>query len=260
MTTARAREWQEAAVDVPVVPAVASLTLVVPVYNELERFGESREALVDFVQGFGAGSALVVVDDGSDDGTAERVTRELAGAPIDAKVLRRGRAGKGAAVRAGLAQAHTPYAAFCDIDLSTPLDDLKRVVDAAVADHGLAIGSRVVDGAAVLRHQNPAREALGRVYNRVLRATVVKGIHDTQCGAKAAPTSVWRRILVCSHEQGFAWDAEAVAIAQRLGIPVREVGVRWSNDRRTQVRLGRDGLALVRAVPRIARNVRTIGR
>ena len=207
-----------------------------PVYNEIERFSErARRSSSRIVQTFGAGS------DSSSSTMAARTgppisPYDFADHPI-VRVICREHEGKGAAVRVGLASARAPYAAFCDIDLSTPLDDLGRVIKEAVRTGGLVIGSRAVGRSSA----RPAPtsfllEGLGRAYNQVLRATLVDGVHDTQCGAKAASALVWRRILACSRERGFAWDVEAVAIAQRLDIPVHEVAVNWANDERTRVR------------------------
>ncbi|MDQ6796640.1 MAG: hypothetical protein M3011_01220, partial [Actinomycetota bacterium] len=106
--------------------------------------------------------------------------------------------------------------------------------------------------------ESPGREVLGKCFNRLVQLTLIPGVYDTQCGAKVASTAVWRRLLPHCHEDGFAWDVEAVAVARRLGLPVHEIGVRWSHDRRSSVRPWRDGMAMVRAVPRIRRGVRAV--
>lgn len=233
-----------------------SLSLVVPVFNEEHRVAERAPELLDFVAGAPIGSELVVVDDGSADATAAVVERLLAERPgVPARLLRRPHAGKGAAVAAGLAAATADYAGFCDVDLSTPLADLERVVDVARLGTVLAIGSRDVEAARLLHRESRQREALGRAYNRLVRLTLTPGIRDTQCGAKVAHRALWRAILPWCREQGFAWDVEALAVARRLGIVVTEVPVNWSHDERSRVRVGRDGAAMVLAVPRIARHL-----
>src|SRR5437899_1198097 len=80
---------------------------------------------------------------------------------------------------------------------------------------------------------------------------LVPGVSDTQCGAKAARHDVWRQLLADSCEDGFAWDVEVVALARQLGIDVREVPVDWRHDDRSRVRVARDGVAMLRAIPRI---------
>ncbi len=239
-----------------------SLGVVVPVYEEEERLRDYGKALLAFIADQPPGSELVLVDDGSTDGTAAAVERLLADAPgVPARLLRRRHAGKGAAVAAGLRSLRTDVGAFCDLDLSTPLDQLELVVRAAERAPVLAIGSRDLTGSTLLRRQSRLREALGRTYNRLLQATVTPGVVDTQCGAKAARLTVWRAILPHTREHGFAWDAELIAVALARGIEVHEVPIEWRHDDRSKVRVGRDGLRMVAATPRIwarARSARSL--
>lgn len=231
--------------------------LVVPLYNEADRFDEYGPRLVDFIAEQPPGSALVFVDDGSDDTTCQLVEALIAEHPSrPVTLLRRPHRGKGAAVAAGLAATTAPRAAFCDLDLSTPLDQLERILDAAQRAEVLAIGSRDLAASTLVQPEGPIREALGRAYNRLLQATLTPGIVDTQCGAKAASQAVWQAILPDTHEAGYAWDAEAIAVARARGIPVHEVPIDWRHDDRSKVNVGRDGWAMVAAIPRIRRNVR----
>jgi dolichyl-phosphate beta-glucosyltransferase len=233
--------------------------LVVPLYNEESRFEEFGQQLVDFLNAQGTGSELVFVDDGSDDATTDLVEALIAKNPGPRiALLRRPHAGKGAAVAAGLAVATAPWAAFCDLDLSTPLDQLERVVHAAQRADVLAVGSRDLAGSTLVRPEGPVREALGRAYNRLLQATITPGVVDTQCGAKAASRRVWQLILPECRETGYAWDAETIAIARARAIPVHEVPIQWRHDDRSKVNVGRDGVAMVLATPRIWRNMRRV--
>jgi dolichyl-phosphate beta-glucosyltransferase len=236
-----------------------SFSLVVPVYNEEERFTERAQELADFIRGFPINSELLIVDDGSTDHTAEVVEAFLAGEPdLRAKLLRLPHKGKGSAVKAGLQAATAEYAGFCDVDLSTPLDQLELILEAACAGPVLAIGSRQAAGSRLLKRQNPVREYLGKSYNGLVQLALTPGTNDTQCGAKVAATALWALILPWSREPHLAWDVEIIAIARRLGIEVQEIAVEWTNDDRSRVRLGRDGVAMVAAVPRILRTVRKV--
>ena len=236
-----------------------SFSLIVPVFNEKDRFSERAAELAEFIRGFPVGSELLVVDDGSSDGTAEVVEGFLAGElELRAKLLRRPHQGKGAAVRAGLLAATGEYAGYCDVDLSTPLGQVEVILAAACRAPVLAIGSRGVAAARLRKRQSRLRERLGRGYNRLVQLTLAPGVADTQCGAKVAATAVWGRILAWSREPHLAWDVEVIAIARRLGIGVQEIGVEWANDERSRIRLGRDGAAMVAAIPRILRTVRRV--
>jgi glycosyltransferase involved in cell wall biosynthesis len=231
----------------------------VPVYNEEVRLAESGPDLTAFVAGFGAPSELIIADDGSTDRTLEVADTLSDSAPpgVQVHVLALPHRGKGATVQAGLLAARGTVSAFCDVDLATPLDDLDRLVRiVATGAPVVAAASRDVVTTTIVRPESPERELLGKLYNRLIQVTVLPGVQDTQCGAKAALTSVWRTVLAYTREPGFAWDVEALAVARRLGFAVWEVGVAWSHDDRSKVRPLRDGASMVRAVPRIWRSAR----
>jgi dolichyl-phosphate beta-glucosyltransferase len=155
-----------------------------------------------------------------------------------------------------LAAASATVLAFCDVDLATPLDELARIVAAAASAPVLAIGSRDVVSTHLIQRESEVREFLGKAFNALLRLTITPGIFDTQCGAKAAHRAVWREILPYCEENGFAWDAEAIAIGRRRGVAVWEVGIAWRHDDRTRVRPLRDGARMVGSVPRILGRLR----
>ena len=236
---------------------MSGFALVVPLFEEAERFREYGWQLVDWTRAQPEGSELVFVDDGSSDGTAALVEALVAETDdVVVRLLRRPHEGKGAAVAAGLASTTAPFAGFCDADLATPLDQLARIVRVARRGDTLAIGSRDLASSTLLRPEGRVREALGRTYNRLLQATVTPGVVDTQCGAKVASRRVWDRILPHCAEKGFAWDAEAIAVAGALGIEVQEVPIEWRHDDRSGVHLVRDGAAMVLATPRIWRSAK----
>jgi dolichyl-phosphate beta-glucosyltransferase len=233
------------------------LGLVVPVFNEAIRVDDYGKLLLDFAADLPGGSELLFVDDGSTDDTVERISALLSERPeVPARLMRRRHAGKGAAVAAGLHALRAPLVGFCDVDLSTPLEDLDRITGAAARAGALAIGSRGLATSTLVRAEGPVRESLGRAYNRLLQAVVTPGVVDTQCGAKVAPRAVWDALLPHCREVGYAWDGEVVAVAQALGIAVVEVPVNWRHDERSKVKVGRDGIAMVVATPRIRRSAR----
>lgn len=231
---------------------MTSVGLVVPVYNEADRVGEYAPAIGEWCRG-APERAVVFVDDGSSDDTVARLrtlTSEWA------TVIERPHRGKGAAIAAGLRAVAGDVRAFCDLDLSTPLADLDRIVELAARAPVLAIGSRDVLGAEVTRPEGRVRETLGRTFNRWAQLLISPGVLDTQCGAKAARATLWADLLDATAETGFAWDAEIVGLAITRGIAVREVPVRWRHDERTRVKVGRDGVAMVLAAARIGVRLR----
>lgn len=236
------------------VSSVAAVTLVVPVFNESARFGGSTTRFTEFLDASPPGSEIVFVDDGSADDTALLVQAYVdeVGAHR-ARLIPRPHRGKGAAVRAGLASAANDLVAFCDVDLSTPLTEVSRLLGTAETAPLLAIASRERPGGLVVRGEHWRRETLGRLFNRFVQVVLLPGISDTQCGAKAARREVWERIEQRSVEEGFAWDLEAIVAARQLGVEVREVRVQWSYREGSRVRPLLDGSSMVRSVLAIRR-------
>lgn len=237
------------------------LSLIVPLYNEAERVPKSAPQIMSFVASFRRGSEIIWVDDGSSDETARRLQDYLGTTEgIRSWVLHQPHRGKGAAVQAGIARATGEVAAFCDVDLATRLQDLRHLADVAAERRCFAIGSRAVTESVILEHEHRGRELLGKIYNRVVQLLLLPGIRDTQCGAKAAPVDLWRQVLAHCSSQGFEWDVEVLAVAKRLGVPIEEIGVTWTHDRRTRVQVLRDGIRMALELIPIWRNVRRLPR
>jgi glycosyltransferase involved in cell wall biosynthesis len=180
----------------------------------------------------------VVVDDGSRDGTIE-VARK-AGARV---VSNFGNRGKGYTVRHGMMEAKGEWALFTDADLSSPIEELDKLWNAAGrAAAQVAIGSRAVDRSLVGVHQPVFREYSGRLFNLVMRLITGLPYADTQCGFKLFETRAAREIFKRQRLDGFGFDVEALYIARRLGCRAVEVPVRWNDVPGTKVSLWR-GLA-----------------
>ena len=237
-------------------PDAPKASLVVPLYQETARFEEGFDELRAFAEGRPGGCELVFVDDGSTDGTAELVEKTLqANVEVEARLLRLPHRGKGHALRCGIALASGDVVAFTDIDIATDLDDLGRIIDEAAHLDAMVVGSRAAPGARLEVREPIARELLGRLFNVAVRALVLPAILDTQCGAKAAPAAVWRRILGSSTEDGFAWDCEVLLLARQAGVAVVERPVRWRHGEASRVDVAADGLAMVRSLLQLRRRL-----
>ena len=236
-----------------------ALTVVVPLFNEAARpFGDEVGEIAAFVAAQPQGSELLLVDDGSADGTTEAAATFLAERPeLPARLMPRPHRGTGAAVRAGLEEARSALAGFCDVSLPTPLGDFARLVDAARRHGGIVTASRDPTGSESVGPERSVRETLGKACNRAVRLVLVDGVSDDGCGAKVAPTAAWRRILPHCGENGFAWEVEALAIARALEIPITEKGVSCAHDDDPQLHGLRDCAAMLRSLARIHRRVRT---
>lgn len=216
-----------------------SLSIVIPAYNEASRL----PATLDRVQRYLAArqdafQEVLVVDDGSRDGTA-RIAGDFARThPEFRLVANPGNRGKGYAVRHGMLAARGEWRLFTDADLSAPIEELDKLLDAAARERAaIVLGSRAVDRKLVGVHQPFLREYSGRVFNLVMRLVTGLPFADTQCGFKlysaAAAEAVFARQLM----DGFSFDVEDLVIAQRLGLRAYECGVRWDNVEGSKVTL-----------------------
>ncbi len=244
-----------------------SLSLVVPAYNEAGRIAATLREATAFLAGQPFASELILVDDGSSDETA-RVAREtLAGRP-NARVLAIPHGGKAAAVRAGMAESRLEQVAFSDADLATPLAALHDLRAALAAGCDVAIGSR--EGTGARRIGEPLyRHLMGRAFNGLVWALLLRGIPDTQCGFKLFRREAARAILARSRlyadgspvsgPRVTAFDVELLVVARALGLRVCPVPVVWTYGEGSKVHPLKDSWHNMRDVLRVW-NARNRGR
>ena len=216
-----------------------SLSIVIPAYNEEKRLPQTLRQVLDWLA-LGAFSfrEVIVVDDGSRDGTA-RVVEEFAKASACLRLVKDpGNRGKGYAVRHGMLEAKGEWILYTDADLSTPITEIEKLCRAA-SEKGakVAIGSRALDRSLVEVHQPALRELSGRAFNLVMRAVTGLSFRDTQCGFKLFRADAAREIFSRQKQEGFSFDVEDLLIAKKLGLRAVEVPVRWANVEGTKVRL-----------------------
>ena len=222
-------------------------SVVIPAFNEAARIGETIRQTLEYLERVSPESELIVVNDGSTDTTSSIAGNALAGAKIDNRLLENfPNAGKGAAVRKGLLDARKPIGLFFDADLSTPLGETPKLIEPiANGELDIAFGSRALDRGLIGTHQPWRREQSGRVFNLIVRLATGLPFWDTQCGFKAFRLDVCRPILEAARIKGFAFDVELLYLAQRAGLRLREVPVRWNHAEGSKVRLVHDSLRML---------------
>ncbi len=217
--------------------------MVIPAFNEATRLPGTLEKLASFLDAWGRSYELLVVDDGSKDGTAEAAQEALG---QNVSILRdETNRGKGHAVRKGMLAARGERRLMTDADLSTPIEELPRL-DAQM-DKGcdIVIASRVVAGARIEVHQPAYRERMGRFFNRVVQILALPGLEDTQCGFKLFTAAAAQDAFSAARLNGFSFDVEVLFIARKRGYSVMEIPVTWRNDEATRVTFLRGALAFV---------------
>jgi dolichyl-phosphate beta-glucosyltransferase len=216
----------------PGAQAVPTLSIVIPAYNEAARIELALERVLAFVASRELPSEVIVVDDGSSDSTGLIVQRFIAGHPSGrVQLLRMGQnRGKGAALRAGVLSSRGARILLMDADLATPIEELDNLWRALDAGAEVAIGSRAISGARILRSQSRLREMFGRAGNLWIQALAVPGVQDTQCGFKLFEGEWGRRLWRISREERFGVDVEVLCLARRrFGLRIDEIGVRWEH-------------------------------
>lgn len=227
--------------------ALPSVSVIIPAYNAgrflANTIGSTRRWLDDAA----LPHELIVVDDGSTDQTA--ATAAACGPDIRVIRLQPNR-GKGAAVRAGMLAAKLDWALFMDADNSTPISMLDRFAAKLRErpDAQVLIASRRMPDSKIVRAQHPIRQALGRTFPQVVRLIALPDFRDTQCGFKLFSRRAAHEIFSRLRIERFAFDVEALMLAQRLGLPTVEVGVDWDNPTDSTVRLSTDTVAMLRDV------------
>jgi dolichyl-phosphate beta-glucosyltransferase len=247
-----------------------SLTIVLPAFNEEARLGSALDELFDYLARNGEpggdgghgrdvgqgrdgepGAArlptelrVLVVDDGSTDGTAalvkarpETARRTPAGAPL-LSLLAVPHGGKGAAVRAGMLAVETDLALFADADMATPPDQIPLLVD-ALAHHDVALGSRIQPDGSDMRRSQPAfRRLLGRAFHAAASIWVVGDVQDTQCGFKGFRRTAARDLFARQRITSIVFDIELIHLARRRDYRIAVVPIRWSDKRGSRMRPG----------------------
>lgn len=237
----------------------ATLSIVVPAYNEGTRLRESLPEILAYLNQDFAGSELIVVDDGSTDNTAD-VAREILAnsANVRTGVLSyKQNLGKGRAVRLGLLAARGDIALFTDADLSTPITETPKLVDPILEGASdLTFGSRALDRKLIGVHQSWRREQGGRVFNLAVRMGTGVPFWDTQCGFKAFRMAVCRPLIEGATIDRFGFDVELIYLAYRAGLRLREVPVRWDHYDGSKVNLFSDSFKMLGEVGLIRQQAR----
>jgi dolichyl-phosphate beta-glucosyltransferase len=209
----------------PPVPAPAAVEIIVPAHNEAGRLPAGLATLCAKAAALPLRTAILVVDSASTDGTGD-IVRSWPAGPVPVGLLRCHRAGKGAAVRAGLLASTAPFVGFCDADMATDLAALDVALTLLAAGRPVVIGSRALDESAVEERHTAARR-IGAAAFRALARRVVPDVTDTQCGFKFFRGSLARAAARPLRTRGFAFDVELIANCLRLGATITEIPVCW---------------------------------
>jgi glycosyltransferase involved in cell wall biosynthesis len=218
-------------------------SIVIPAYNEGARLEATLEKVLGYVraQPWNAEVEVIVVNDGSRDNTAELV-RSLAEKESMLRLVENpGNRGKGYSVRNGMLNARGEVVVFSDADLSSPIEEMPKLLAALAAGADIAIGSRWLRAELQTRRQSLHRQLFGRVFNLLLRIILGLRFKDTQCGFKAFTRRAAQTILPLQRIERWGFDPEILFLARKFGFRVEEVPVLWGHSGDTRIHPLADG-------------------
>jgi dolichyl-phosphate beta-glucosyltransferase len=234
------------------------LSVVIPAYNEELRLPNTLDRSLEYLSHQPYHSEIIVVNDGSTDGT-ERVVKEKSDSAVPVILLRHqdgANHGKGASVRLGMTMARGAYRLFMDADNSTTLDQVDRFWPWFDEGFDVVIGSRALKGSVIGAHQNRLKEIAGRFGNWFIQKLAVRGIHDTQAGFKMLTAKSAEIVFPRLTIQRWGYDIEILVIAQSHGFRIAEIPITWINAAGSKVSVA-SYFEVLGEVCRIRKNLRS---
>ncbi len=230
---------------------MAQLAIIIPAYNERRRIGPTLEAIREHAEQHRLDWRVIVVDDGSTDGTAE-IVRTFEWGPIATTVLVNERnLGKARSVRRGMLEADGEMRLMFDADSSAPIDQIDKLLPYLAEGYDVVIGSRSMPETQLNPPQGPFRRLLGACFRLFRKMLLLRGLNDTQCGFKLFTADAARQVFTEQTDTSFAFDVEVLALAERMGHRVKEVGIVWHDSKPSRVNTFTDSFGMFFATWRI---------
>lgn len=230
------------------------LSIIIPAHNEETRLSATLDEILSYTRSQTFSSEIIIIENASVDRTLE-IAQEFTLQDSAISVIHDDRPGKGLAVKTGMLAARGDYRFICDADLSMPAAEISRFLPPALTGVDIGIASREAPGA-VRYNEPPLRHFVGRVFNTLVRLIVLHGLQDTQCGFKCFNRKAAETLFPLQTIPGWTFDVEVLAIAQKMGFKIAEVGIPWYYHGDSKVRVIRDSLKMARDLFRIRANVR----
>ncbi|MCS6808837.1 MAG: glycosyltransferase family 2 protein [Bacteroidota bacterium] len=232
------------------------LSIVIPAYNEQHRIADTLYAVKHYLAQQEYSSEVIIVDDGSTDYTTEVVrtvdiySSEIHNHKVSIIMENVKNVGKGFSVARGMLKAQGEIILFSDADLATPIQEVEKFLPYFAQGYDIVIGSRRLPDSDV--EKKPFyRDIMSILFNTLVQAIAVHGIHDTQCGFKAFRRAVAHDIARLQRTYRFGFDVEQLYIASKRGYRIKEVPVRWVHQAGSTVRPMRDAFGMIADVIRI---------
>ena len=233
------------------------VSLILPAFNEAARIASTIDEAVCYFEGRQCGYEIIVAADG-DDGAREIVAGLGRTNPFLRLIGGPTRRGKGRGIREAVRSATRAVVGFADADNKVPIAEFDKFAPVLAAGCPIVIGSRALTRSVIERAQPWHRRAGTRGFRVLMQAvTGLRAISDTQCGFKFFQRDVAKQIFALQKIDGYMYDVEILLLAQRLGLEVREIPIRWRDDGDSRLQLVRGNLRNVWDILRIRRVTRS---
>jgi dolichyl-phosphate beta-glucosyltransferase len=229
-------------------------SIVIPAYNEGARLGATLDKVLAYIHAQKWNAEIIVVNDGSTDNTVEIVRTFAQNDSTLQLVENPGNLGKGYTVRNGMLRARGQVVLFSDADLSSPIEEVPKLLRALEAGADIAIGSRWLRAEMQTERQPLYRQLFGRIFNLMLRLTLGLNFKDTQCGFKAFKQPTVQAIFPLQKIYGWGFDPEILFLARKFGFKAKEIPVAWGHSGGTRIHPLIDGSRMFLEMLRIRWN------
>ncbi len=231
-----------------------AFSLIIPAYNEAHRLPPYlADVCTHLTTAFPGAHEVIVVDDGSTDGTRGHVAGMAEAWPALRLVAHSQNQGKGAAVRTGMLAARGEIRLFADADGATPIREETRLRAAIEAGADVAVASRRVQAPDVARQRARFRGLVGWAFTAFAHRLLPTGVRDTQCGFKMFRREAAERLFAMSQESGYVFDLELLVLARQLGYRVAEIPVNWTEMPGSKLNMAREWRKILAGMWRIRR-------
>lgn len=210
------------------------LSVIIPAYNEEKHIRKTIESIYRYLSDNNIEHEIIVVTDGSKDGTNDIVNSMISIIPTLQLLSYEQNKGKGFVVRQGMLKAEGQYRLFTDADNATSIDHIEKMMPYFKDGYSVVIGSIALRESVVTSGSEPFwRRLFGVIGNLFIQVMVVPGIGDTQRGFKMVTAEAANKIFQKMIIERWGFDIEMLALARKFGYKIKEVPITWNNDPNT---------------------------